>query len=310
MPGRAEPGRAGPLINGSASPLGTSYTHFLADRGQPRRSPLAPSPPSPLGHGEDAARLMGRVTAEVRALPQEPAVRAAAPAQTSAAKPRPDACRRHAQTAAQLAAGDEVRRTGHGPAVWARPARRWWAGPCSTGGTTTAAAARRIHGRPHPARVGAALRCMTEAALLDAAPYGTRFALLLLALAPGLARARALRPRRAGPSPPLPQGPARTQLVGHVARHTSVSLPGLALPGAASCDQGQSIGAECLFADYRLRVMVSACRHLQVSELVAAEEGQASAGHSVRLSVGLPAPGRVARSRDKGLALCASAGEL
>ena len=51
---------------------------------------------------------MGRATAEVRALPQEPAVRAAAPAKTSAAKPGPDACRRHAQTAAQLAAGDEV----------------------------------------------------------------------------------------------------------------------------------------------------------------------------------------------------------
>ena len=237
-------------------------------------------------------------------------------ARSAARQPSPPSRRRPtaAPSAAAAAAAAPAefrrkgtRRKGYGPAVWAR---RWWAGPCSTGGTTTAAAARRIHGRPHPARVGAALRCMTEAALLDAAPYGTRFALLLLALAPGLARARALRPRRAGPSPPLPQGPARTQLVGHVARHTSVSLPGLALPGAASCDQGQSIGAECLFADYRLRVMVSACRQLQVSELVAAEERQASAGHSVRLSVGLPAPGRVARSRDKGLALCASAGEL
>ena len=59
-------------INDSASPLGTGYTPFYADRGQHPRRPLTPSAaPDPAGSGEAAAHLMGRVTAEVRALLQE-----------------------------------------------------------------------------------------------------------------------------------------------------------------------------------------------------------------------------------------------
>jgi hypothetical protein len=62
-------------INDSASPLGSGYTPFYADRGQHPRRPLAPAaaadPAAPSGSGEAAAHLMGRVTAEVRALLQE-----------------------------------------------------------------------------------------------------------------------------------------------------------------------------------------------------------------------------------------------
>jgi hypothetical protein len=62
-------------INDSASPLGSGYTPFYADRGQHPRRPLtppdAPDPAAPAGSGEAAAHLMARVTAEVRALLQE-----------------------------------------------------------------------------------------------------------------------------------------------------------------------------------------------------------------------------------------------
>ena len=62
-------------IKDSASPLGSCYTPFYADRGQHPRRPLtppnAPDPAVPAGSGEAAAHLMGRVTADVRALLQE-----------------------------------------------------------------------------------------------------------------------------------------------------------------------------------------------------------------------------------------------
>ncbi len=61
-------------INDSASPLGTGYTPFYADRGQhPRRplsTPLDPSA-SPPSSGSAVAQLMDHVTGEVRALLQE-----------------------------------------------------------------------------------------------------------------------------------------------------------------------------------------------------------------------------------------------
>ena len=62
-------------INDSASSLGPGCTPFYADRGQHPRRPLNPpagqDPAAPAGSGEAAATLMGRVTAEVRALLQE-----------------------------------------------------------------------------------------------------------------------------------------------------------------------------------------------------------------------------------------------
>ena len=62
-------------IHDSASPLGSGYTPFYADRGQHPRRPLTPpSPPDPAGpagDGEAAAHLMVRVTEEIRALLQE-----------------------------------------------------------------------------------------------------------------------------------------------------------------------------------------------------------------------------------------------
>ena len=59
-------------INDSASPLGSGYTPFYADRGQhPRRPLVPPAAPDSAGPGEAVADLMGRVTAEVRALLQE-----------------------------------------------------------------------------------------------------------------------------------------------------------------------------------------------------------------------------------------------
>ena len=59
-------------INDSPSLLGTGYTPIYADRGQHPHRPLNPSAaPDPAGSGEAAAHLMGRVTAEVRALLQE-----------------------------------------------------------------------------------------------------------------------------------------------------------------------------------------------------------------------------------------------
>ena len=61
-------------INDSASSLGSRYTPFYADCGQHPRSPLTPpagrDPAVPAGSGKAAATLMGRVTAEVRALLQ------------------------------------------------------------------------------------------------------------------------------------------------------------------------------------------------------------------------------------------------
>ena len=61
-------------INDSASPLGTGYTPFYADRGQhPRRPlsvPLDPAAPPP-SSGLAVAQLMDHVTGEVRALLQE-----------------------------------------------------------------------------------------------------------------------------------------------------------------------------------------------------------------------------------------------
>jgi len=61
-------------INDAASPLGTGFTPFFADRGQHPRRPLAPptsgTAPEAKG-GKAVALLMGRVTAETRALLQE-----------------------------------------------------------------------------------------------------------------------------------------------------------------------------------------------------------------------------------------------
>ena len=83
-------------INDSASPLGSGYTPFYADRGQHPRRPLAPAAaPDPAGPGEDAATLMGRVTEEVRALLQE---------RQDRRKAELDASRRDVQ----FAVGDEV----------------------------------------------------------------------------------------------------------------------------------------------------------------------------------------------------------
>ena len=61
-------------INDSASPLGTGYTPFYADRGQHPRRPLTPpaDPALPeVSDGAQVARLMDQVTGEVRALLQE-----------------------------------------------------------------------------------------------------------------------------------------------------------------------------------------------------------------------------------------------
>jgi hypothetical protein len=62
-------------INDLASPLGSCYTPFYADRDQHPCRPLTPpSPPDPAGPAGDceaAAHLMVRVTEEVRALLQE-----------------------------------------------------------------------------------------------------------------------------------------------------------------------------------------------------------------------------------------------
>jgi hypothetical protein len=56
----------------SASPLGSGYTPFYANRGQhPRRSLVPPPASDPAGSGEAVADLMGRVTTEVLALLQE-----------------------------------------------------------------------------------------------------------------------------------------------------------------------------------------------------------------------------------------------
>ncbi len=61
-------------INDSASPLGTGYTPFYADRGQHPRRPLS-TPPDPASappeDGASVAHHMARVTGEVRALVQE-----------------------------------------------------------------------------------------------------------------------------------------------------------------------------------------------------------------------------------------------
>jgi hypothetical protein len=86
-------------INDSASPLGSGYTPFYADRGQHPRRPLTPpappDPAAPAGAGEAAANLMMRVTAEVRALLQE---------RQDQRKAEHDAHRRNVQ----FAVGDEV----------------------------------------------------------------------------------------------------------------------------------------------------------------------------------------------------------
>jgi hypothetical protein len=86
-------------INDSASPLGSGYTPFYADRGQHPRRPLtppdAPDPAAPAGSGKATAHLMARVTAEVRALLQE---------RQDLRKAELDAHRRDIQ----FAAGDEV----------------------------------------------------------------------------------------------------------------------------------------------------------------------------------------------------------
>ena len=62
-------------INDAASPLGTGYTPFYADRGQHPRRPIAPpdevDAPAAVGGGDAIARLMDHVTGEVRALLQE-----------------------------------------------------------------------------------------------------------------------------------------------------------------------------------------------------------------------------------------------
>ena len=85
-------------LNDSVSPLGSGYTAFYADRGQhPRRplTPAGPDPASPAESGEATAHLMGRVTAEVRALLQE---------RQDRRKAALDASRRDVQ----FAVGDEV----------------------------------------------------------------------------------------------------------------------------------------------------------------------------------------------------------
>ena len=83
-------------INDSASPLGTGYIPFCAYSGQHPCRPLTPSAaPDPAGSGEAAAHLMGRVTAEVRALLQE---------RQDRRKAELDASRRDVQ----FAVGDEV----------------------------------------------------------------------------------------------------------------------------------------------------------------------------------------------------------
>ena len=85
-------------INDSASPLGTGYTPFYADRGQHPRRPLSPPSDSASSHGEDGAavaHLMSQVTEEVRALLQE---------RQDARKARLDVHRRDVQ----FAVGDEV----------------------------------------------------------------------------------------------------------------------------------------------------------------------------------------------------------
>ena len=56
-------------INDSASPLGTGYTPFYADRGQHPRRPLTPfAAPDPAGSGEAAGHLMGRVKGSAGAI--------------------------------------------------------------------------------------------------------------------------------------------------------------------------------------------------------------------------------------------------
>jgi hypothetical protein len=84
-------------INDSASPLGSGYTPFYADRGQHPRRPLTPpDPPGPAGDtGAAVAALMARVTTEVRALLQERQER------------RKAAADRHRRDV-QFAVGDEV----------------------------------------------------------------------------------------------------------------------------------------------------------------------------------------------------------
>ena len=73
-------------LNDSASSLGSGYASFFADRGQHPRRPLAPpdalDPALRRDSGEAAAHLMGRVTAEVRALLQERQDRRKAPTST------------------------------------------------------------------------------------------------------------------------------------------------------------------------------------------------------------------------------------
>ncbi len=62
-------------INDSASPLGSGYTPFYADRGQHPRRPLTqsspPDPAGPVSDGGAAAHLMVRVREEFRALLQK-----------------------------------------------------------------------------------------------------------------------------------------------------------------------------------------------------------------------------------------------
>ena len=86
-------------INDPASPLGSRYTPFYADHGQHPRRPLnlaaAADPAAPAGSSEAVAHLMGRVTAEVRALLQE---------RQDRRKAELDATRRDVQ----FAVGDEV----------------------------------------------------------------------------------------------------------------------------------------------------------------------------------------------------------
>ena len=86
-------------LNDSASPLGSGYTPFYADRCQHPHSPLNPAaaadPAAPAGSGEAVAHLMGRVTAEVQALLQD---------RQDRRKAELDATRRDVQ----FAVGDEV----------------------------------------------------------------------------------------------------------------------------------------------------------------------------------------------------------
>ena len=101
-------------INDSAPSLGSTrpstrggYAPLHADRGQHPRRPLAPpdapDPAAPVESGEAAAHLMGRITAEVRALLQE---------RQDRQKAELDAHRRDVQ----FAVGDEVLLdTGHTP---------------------------------------------------------------------------------------------------------------------------------------------------------------------------------------------------